>query len=287
MRAAAAFARALIAHDAFEVAGSIAYWFFLSLVPLLVIFGYVVARVARTRGMDELLAPLFDVVPPTAEGLFRKEIERLDGADASSVAPLGLAGFLWTASSGLHNLMDVFERAVHASRRAWWKQRAIALAWVVLGLGAACLLAWVLLKADVAMHAHDAALKPAAAHARGVLPRRVHKALQTPHEQILAAGLLLITGVSLLAGFYRFAVVHPPGFRRRVWPGAIAAVASWLVVSWAFGAYAVSIADYAVYYGGLAAVAVLLVWLYLTSLSLIVGAEVNAQLEGVRSRRVS
>jgi membrane protein len=110
----------------------------------------------------------------------------------------------------------------------------------------------------------------------------VHKALHTPREQVLAAGLLLAAGVSLLAGLYRFAVVHPPGVRRHVWAGALAAVAFWLAVSWAFGAYAVSIADYAVYYGGLAAVAVLLMWLYLSSLSLIVGAEVNAQLEGVR-----
>ena len=49
-----------------------------------------------------------------------------------------------------------------------------------------------------------------------------------------------------------------------------------------FEAYALSIADYALYYGSLAAVAVLLVWLYLTSLSLVLGAEMNAQLEGLR-----
>jgi membrane protein len=52
-----------------------------------------------------------------------------------------------------------------------------------------------------------------------------------------------------------------------------------------FGLYAVSVSTYAVYYGSLAAVAVLLVWLYLTSLSLVVGAEVNVQLEGVRASR--
>ena len=86
----------------------------------------------------------------------------------------------------------------------------------------------------------------------------------------------------LLAGFYRFAVEHPSGVKRRVWPGAAAAIGSWLVVSWGFGAYVVSIADYALYYGSLAAVAVLLVWLYLTSLALVLGAEVNAELEGVR-----
>jgi membrane protein len=61
-------------------------------------------------------------------------------------------------------------------------------------------------------------------------------------------------------------------------------VVFWLIVSWAFGAYAVSVSAYALYYGSLAAVAVLLVWLYLTSLSLVLGAEVNADLERVDSR---
>ena len=84
---------------------------------------------------------------------------------------------------------------------------------------------------------------------------------------------------TLLAGFYRFAVEHPEGVRRRVWPGTFTAVASWLIVSWGFGLYAVSMSSYALYYGSLAAVAIMMVWLYLTSLSLVIGAEVNAHLE--------
>ncbi|MGH7270365.1 MAG: YhjD/YihY/BrkB family envelope integrity protein, partial [Polyangiaceae bacterium] len=95
---------------------------------------------------------------------------------------------------------------------------------------------------------------------------------------------LLVAGLVLLAGFYRVSVEHPPNVKRRVWPGAATAIVSWLAVSWAFGEYAVSIADYAFYYGSLATVAVLLMWLYLTSLSIVIGAEVNAQLEGLRDR---
>jgi membrane protein len=307
----------LMAHDAFGAAASIAFWIFLSLVPLLVLVGYLVGQVARTRGVDALVEPILEIVPGTAEGLVGKEVERLAGANRTSLAPLGVAGFLWTASSGLHNLMDVFEIAVKVKRRPWWKQRAIALGWVALGLATACCLAWGLVKMDNAINADAPAAEHAApgdrsggadrpgergapagsAHAtehagnghavapargKGGFRGRVHKAFSTPNEQLIAAAVMLLVGAAFLAGFYRFAVEHPPGVRRRFWPGAIAAVVSWLVVSWAFGAYAVSIADYALYYGSLAAVAVLLVWLYLTSLTLVVGAEVNAQLEGVR-----
>ena len=228
--------------------------------------------------------------------------------------------------------MDMFENAVKVQRRPWWKQRAMALGWVAVGLATACALAWVLVRTDAIVNAYDppaagvhdassasardgsgsgrdvpggnalpvastkhagerapqtraqasGAAAPAGAHPKSSFRGRVNKALHTPDEQIIAALLMLGTGAVFLAGFYRFAVEHPPGMRRRVWPGAVAAIVSWLLVSWAFGNYAVSIGDYALYYGSLAAVAVLLVWLYLSSLALVVGAEVNAQLEGLR-----
>jgi uncharacterized BrkB/YihY/UPF0761 family membrane protein len=327
------FERGLRAHDAFGAAASIAFWFFLSLVPLLVLIGFLVGQVARSHGVDALVGPILEIVPGTAEALVGKELQRLAGAGSSPMAPLGVVGFLWTASSGLHNLMDVFENAVKVQRRPWWKQRALALGWVVLGLATACALAWVLVRTDAIVNAydppaagvHDASPSSArdgsgsgrdapggsslpttagpkhagehapqthaqaagsavatGAHAKSNLRGRVSKALHTPDEQLIAALLMLGTGVVFLAGFYRFAVEHPAGMRRRVWPGAVAAIFSWLVVSWAFGNYAASIGDYALYYGSLAAVAVLLVWLYLSSLALVVGAEVNAQLEGLR-----
>ncbi len=315
VRASRHFVEGLRAHNALEAAAAIAFWFFLSLLPLLVLLGFLVSLVARSRGVDALLTPVLDVVPGTAEDILRRELERMAGSTAS-VAPLGVVGFLWTASSGLHNLMDVFEIAAKVDPRPWWKQRAIALGWVLLGLATACLLAWLLVNVDSALHANDApspasavssvtpiassapayapsATPPvvrsldhlvthpaaAASHAHTTLKRRFTKALHTPTEQLIATGLLLTLGMVLLAGFYRFAVEHPTGVRRRVWPGTFTAVASWLIVSWGFGLYAVSMSSYALYYGSLAAVAIMMVWLYLTSLSLVIGAEVNAQLE--------
>jgi membrane protein len=287
---------ALKAHNAFDAAAAIAFWFFLSLVPLLVLLGFLVGLVARSRGVDALINPLLEVIPDTAEDIVRKELVRLAGGTAT-LAPVGIIGYFWTASSGLHNLMDVFETAARVKRRrSWWAQRVLAIGWVVAGLVAACVLAWSLVRVDATLHPRDpGAGKPAVVatapasetpgakgavtRARGALNRRVHAALHTPLEQAIASALMLVVGLALLAGFYRFAVEHPPAVQRRFWPGAFTAVGSWLVVSWLFGLYAVSMASYALYYGSLAAVAVMMIWLYLTSLSLVVGAEVNAMLE--------
>ena len=114
--------------------------------------------------------------------------------------------------------------------------------------------------------------------------RQTKKQLLATHarwERLFGGGVMMVVGFVGLAGFYRFAVEHPAGIRRRAWPGTAAAAGAWLLVSWIFGAYVISLGTYAIYYGSLAAVAVLLVWLYLASLALLFGAEVNALLEGV------
>ena len=65
---------------------------------------------------------------------------------------------------------------------------------------------------------------------------------------------------------------------RTIMPGVVLAMAAWLVVSIGFSAYVENFANYSVIYGTLGAVIVLLVWLYLTSFVLILGAEFNAAL---------
>src|SRR5258708_13687512 len=81
------FASGLMARNAFDAAASIAFWFFLSLVPLLVLVGYVVGRVARDQAIDQLVGPFLHVVPSTAVGLVHNDLERPARAPPPSSAP--------------------------------------------------------------------------------------------------------------------------------------------------------------------------------------------------------
>jgi membrane protein len=75
--------------------------------------------------------------------------------------------------------------------------------------------------------------------------------------------------------------VSIPG-RRRLAPGVAVTVVLWTLVSGLFSFYVSTLSRYATLYGGLAAVAIFLFWLWLLSLALLVGGEVNAQLDGLR-----
>lgn len=315
----------LVLHDVLLAAPAMAFHFFLSLLPLLVFVGYVVGLIARRRGVDAVLSPLLDNLPSTAEGVVKKEVERLAGAGSTALGPVAAASFLWIASGGTHGLMNAVENVIGAPKRPWWKKRVLSIAWVLASLAAFALAAFAIVQWDERVHpaskraiafvtspssprssaaAADSSsvssLHPsrtpsadapssAAGNAgksdaatRETPRRRRARIIRSSGERALALALSVLFATAVLASFYRLAVKHSKRVARRVLPGAVLAVVLWLLVSWAFGLYVSTLAEYAVFYGSLAAVAVLLVWLWLTSLAILVGAELNSQLEGLR-----
>ncbi len=330
----------LALHDVLLAAPAMAFHFFLSLLPLLVFVGYVVGLIARRRGVDAVLSPVLDNLPGTAEAVVKKEVERLAGAGGAALGPVAAVSFLWIASGGTHGLMSAVENVVGAPRRAWWKKRALSVAWVFACLAAFALASFSLVRWDAVMHprevrpiassvvtsgpppdtnipaivAHGGASEVASASVTplsasssrlsarrasasaprvrqddqptvsgGDTPRRRRAVIiRSGGERAVALSLSILFATAALAAFYRVSVNHSKRVTRRVLPGAVLAVVVWLVISWAFGLYVSTLADYAAFYGSLAAVAVLLVWLWLTSLAILTGAELNSQLEGLR-----
>ena len=291
-------------HGAFRAAPAMAFHFFLSLLPLLAFIGYVLGLVARRRGVSTVLGLLLDNLPSTTEAVLKNEVNHLASADR--LGPIAAVGFLWVASGGMHGLMDAVEAVIGAPRRAWWKKRLYAVGWVLATLAAFGVAAFGIIEWDNVVHARPAVTAPAepisgiakdepapTRHAssgaesspsttRTLTPKRARKILRSGGERVLTLAFSLTVAVGGLCAFYRFAVSHARRVRRRVLPGAVVAVALWIVVSWCFSVYLRTLASYTVYYGSLAAVAVLLIWLWLMSLAILVGAELNSQLEGLR-----
>lgn len=251
-----------------------AFYFFFGTIPLFVVMSLLVGSFVQAEGVEELAAPLYRAMPAAASELLRRELYAMRETDARAVAPLSILGFMWLTTNGVHNLMDVFELLVGARPRGWLKQRLIASVWVAGGIVAVAATTWTLL-------ALNGVARFSAAHVPALM-RNATEFLSAGWNRFGVFAVFTAISSCALALFYRTSVRHPPGVRRRVWIGTFVALAIWALVSWAFGRYVQTIADYAVFYGGLATVAVTLLWLYLTSLALLVGAEVNAVLEGMR-----
>ena len=87
-----------------------------------------------------------------------------------------------------------------------------------------------------------------------------------------------------IAGLAAAPNVRHPGFRW-ITPGGVLALVVWLVASAAFALYVANFGSYNATYGSLAGVAIFLVWLWLSNVALLLGAELNAEVE--RSRELA
>src|SRR5580704_1697816 len=148
--------RGMWVHGALDAAASMAFNFFLSLIPLMVLVRFILGHLVRTNGVEACMRPLLDTLPASAAEIVGDELQRLAGARGGTIAPLSVVTFFWLASSGVNHMMSMFEKVVNATPRRWWKQRAIALACVVGGIGMVSVTSWAIFEADAAIHREEA-----------------------------------------------------------------------------------------------------------------------------------
>ena len=92
--------------------------------------------------------------------------------------------------------------------------------------------------------------------------------------------ILLVTIFCFACGvMYRFGPSRRPARKRWVLPGIIFALVSWIAISFGFSKFVVHFGAYNETFGGLASVIILLIWLWLTAMVIIIGAELNSELE--------
>lgn len=98
----------------------------------------------------------------------------------------------------------------------------------------------------------------------------------------------LIALIGFFALFALYALAQDASIPRRdIWPGTLAALLGWMAVSWLYTFYVNNIARYSLLYGSLGTMMVLLIWLNLTGMVLILGAELNGTLISMRRERMA
>jgi len=252
------------------LASEMAFWLFLSLLPLAAVAGLLTAKLAL--GNASVMAPLLDSLPQAMREMVGKELGRVAAWNGGRVGFWSALTFCWLASSGVHSIFDGIEIEAGAAPRPWWHKRLLAIGTcAALSVGVALLallgtgLGWLsrIFGAPPTLRALALALLALGRVAR------------------LAFGLVLAVG--LVSGLY--AIALPPLVRRSMplLPGALLATALQVALGFGYAFYLGQAGDGGAYYAGLAAVGVTLMALYLFSVALLIGIKLN-QMLGERPR---
>ncbi|MEP7271426.1 MAG: YihY/virulence factor BrkB family protein [Acidobacteriota bacterium] len=253
--------------DVLGRAAQLAYYLLFALFPTLIFVAVLVSALPMPRLFDELLTYIEGVLPPQAFGIIRGALEQTGAGRAGGLLSISLLATIWAASSGMEAIVASLNAAYQArSSRGWWRERLLAIL-LTLGLASFVILA-------LAIVFFGGAITNQIARINDYGPAFLlfwHMA-QWP----IAAGFVLF-GLDLI---YYFA----PNIRQRwrwVTMGAAVAVVLWLMISIALRLYLTRYSNFNVAYGALGSFMVLMLWLYLTSATILLGGVINGVLNNL------
>jgi membrane protein len=247
------------------LAGGVAFFAFLAIFPAIIaaitLYGLIADPAQVAEQMQRLSSTLPQESQPLIAGQLNSVVQTSGGALGFSLI-FSLLAAVWSASSGTGNLIQAVNLAYDEKEsRSFLKVKGTALA---LTLGA---IVFVLITLTLV-----AVVPP-------VLDALQLGIVGTIIAQIVRWGLLVALIIVALAVVYRVAPDRDAPRFRWVSTGAFVAAALWILGSALFSLYVNNFGSYNKTYGALAGVVVLMLWLYLTSYIVLLGAEINAESE--------
>lgn len=251
--------------DCAGLAAQLAFYFLLSVFPALLVIVALLGYLPVDASLESLLGRLEGVVPEPVLRLIRGQVDEVLAGGRGGLLTIGMAGALWSSSAAMTAIIDALNRAFDIQEwRPWWKRRLVAI-----GLTAA-LAAFVVTALGLVLGGLELAGWIAARAGLGDAFEIAWAFVQWP-----LVFLLVVLAIDIV---YHFA---PNADTTWVWitPGSLLAASLWLVVSLGFRWYVQNVSDYTAIYGAVGGVIVSLTWLYLTGLVLLVGAELDAEID--------
>jgi membrane-bound serine protease (ClpP class) len=253
------------------LAAELAFYYLLALFPTLLFLVSLLAYVDAGPVLAQSVTELEALLPAAALTIVRDAIDEVLAGGHGGIMTAAIAGAIWSSSSAVTAIITALNRAYDIVEwRPWWQRRLLAIA-LTIGLALFVVAAFALVVAG-------GAIGEAAAGRIGAGQLFAHA---WPGLRWLSALVLVVVAVDLV---YYFA---PNAEAKWVWvtPGALLATALWLLASYAFKLYVQNFDAYTAAHGAIGAVIVLMLWFYLSGLALLVGAELNAEIDKALPRR--
>jgi membrane protein len=251
-----------------DLAAALTYYAVLSLFPaVLVVVSLLGVFGQGRRTTDAVLDIVSDLAPPSTVDTLRPTVQQLvESPSAGFALVLGILTALWSASG----YVGAFGRAMNRiyevpEGRPVWKLRPLQLVLTLAGLIMVAAVAFMLAVSGPVAEAIGNAI------GLGEVAMTLWNVLRWPIILVM-----VIVAVAVL--YYATPNVQQPKFRW-ISVGAALAIVVWILASVGFGIYVANFGSYNKTYGALAGVIVFLLWLWITNLALLFGAELDAELE--------
>ncbi|MGE3401070.1 MAG: YihY/virulence factor BrkB family protein [Vicinamibacterales bacterium] len=246
------------------MAAQLAYYFFFALFPTLLFLIALASYFPVDQLVDDLIAAIGGYAPPEAVQIITDQLRKIADGEEGGLLTLGVLTALWSSSAAMTAIIDTLNRAYDIDEgRPWWKVRLTAIALTVgVSLFILVSLALVLVGPGLVQRLLGAYLGGGFEIAWNLVRWPVVIAL-------VSAGVAIV---------YYFA---PDAEQDWVWltPGSIFATLAWLGASLGLKFYLENLGSYTESYGAVGGVMVLMLWFYVTGLVILLGAELNAEIE--------
>jgi membrane protein len=252
-------------------AAALSYYFLFALFPALLFLTALIGMLPIPGLLDSLMAYVNQTLPGDAASVIDKTLKEILRGSSGSLLSLGVLIALWSGSNGMGSVIVALNVAYDVDDpRPWWRRRLVAIA-LTAGFSLFILAALLLMVFGPML---------GGAVANGLGLGDVFTAVWTALHVPVAIAFALI-GIALV---YYLAPAAEQQWRW-VTPGSVVALVLWLAMSYGLRVYVGHFANYNATYGSIGGVILLMLWLYLTGVALLLGAEVNAEIEHAAARR--
>lgn len=242
------------------LAASQAYYYMLSIVPLLIVAFAIVPYLNITP--QDAMNFIYSALPSEMGSLLRENIVSIVEDKKGGLLTVGIIGALWSASNGINAFIKAANEAYEVDEtRNFLIVRSLALV-MTIGMILSLIVA-------ILLPIMGSAIIDFVNNYIGLNDKLIS---YLEYGRWIVA-IVVITAILLL--LYRFAPNKKLPFKHII-PGAITASTLWLLVSLAFSFYISHFGNYSATYGSLGGIIILMIWFFLTGLILMIGAEVNA-----------
>lgn len=259
--------------EVMQAGATLAYYLFLSLFPFLIFLLSVLSFTPLLQG--NLMNDMMNIMPDSAAEIVGPILEDLVNSRSGAVLSLSLVLALWSGSNAMMQAINLMNKAFDVNdSRSFVVKRALAIVFTLLlaVMIVAVMIGPIFGEAILGLVFRFIGEQPIIATAWGWIKQLIPLA-------ILILGFMLI---------YRYA----PGFTKEnripfkaAASGGVFAAAGWLLASLGFSFYVNNFSNYSNTYGSLGGVIVLLLWLYLSSVIFLLGAQIAATLQVLKSRK--